>query len=188
MDEALIQVRSEPQRYVLLFQDEVTFYRQPSQGWLWSHLGRQQPQMRYACGNNTRMRVVGYLNAKTGAVHAEEMPEVSAKRLARSVAHISSWYPQAETIYLVWDNWPNHKSPQVLEAIRKQPRVRLLWLPTYAPWLNAIEKLWRWLKQLVVHAHPWCDDFAQFRANVLAPLRDLASGSQAILQYVGMST
>lgn len=181
-------VRSTPEKNVLLFEDEVTLYRQPSQGWLWSYLGRQQPRMRYANGNNTKMRVVGYLNAISGAVHAEEMPEVSTRRLAHSVAQISAWYPQAENIYLVWDNWPNHASRLVLEALRKQPRVHILWLPTYAPWLNAIEKVWRWLKQRVVHAHPWCDDFRQFRDTVMSSLNQFVNGSEEILQYTGLST
>jgi hypothetical protein len=66
---------------------------------------------------------------------------VTVERLARSVARLSQWYAEAETIYLVWDNWPNHAHPKVLETLSQQPRLRVLWLPTYAPWLNASEKL-----------------------------------------------
>lgn len=145
-----------------------------------------QPRVKYANRENTRMRIVGYLNATTGTVHAEDMPEVTAARLAQSVSHLSDWYPDAETIYLVWDNWPNHDSKEVRKALDRQPRVQVLWLPTYSPWLNAIEKLWKWLRQTVVHAHPWCDDFRQFRQNLMAPLQNLAFGSQDILRYVGL--
>jgi transposase len=142
--------------------------------------------MRYSHRSNTRMRVVGYLNAVSGAVHSEEMSRVTVDRLARSVSNLSRWYPQAETIYLVWDNWPNHAHSKVIESLQKQKRVKVIWLPTYSPWLNSIEKLWRWVRQRVSHAHPWCDDFREFRQQIRAELDALAHGSQSLLQYTGL--
>lgn len=173
---------------MLLYEDEGTFYRQPSQGWLWSWMGRRQPRMRYSHRSNRRMRVVGYLNAVSGAVHSAEMSTVTVRGLGRNVSGISSWYPTAEKIYLAWDNWPNHGHPQVAGALVKQPRVEVLWLPTYAPWLNPMEKGWRWTRQRVTHAHPWSDDFREFRQQVSMELGRLANGSQELLRYVGLST
>lgn len=173
---------------MLLFQDEVTFYRQPSQGWLWSHMGRRQPRMRYSNRANTRMRVVGYLNASTGAVHAEDMSAVTVARLARSVSRISARHPDAEKIYLVWDNWPNHAHERVQQALAAQKRLEVLWLPTYAPWLNPIEKFWRRTRQRVSHAHPWCDDFPEFRRQVREELDTCSTGSEELLKYVGLCT
>ena len=186
LDEALSEVRKHPEHLVLLYQDECMFYRQPSTGWLWSWMGRMQPKMPYASKNNTRMRVVGYLNATTGAVHSEEMRAVTSKNLAKSVSKISHWHPDAKTIYLAWDNWPNHKSRAVVEALVKQPRIKLLPLPTYSPWLNPIEKVWRWVRQRVTHAHPWCDHFQEFRAHARDELPPLAFGTTEILRYVGL--
>jgi len=181
------QVAAEPDRRVLLFQDEGTFYRQPTQAWIWSSLGRRQPRMPYSHRSNTRLRMVAYLNAHTAAIHSEDMSRVSADRLARSVARISQWYPAAETIYLVWDNWPIHAHPKVLEALRKQPRVEILWLPTYAPWLNHMEKGWRWGRQRVAHAHPWSDNFLEFRQQVRDEYALLATPSEEFRRYVGLS-
>ncbi len=48
--------------------------------------------------------------------------------------------PQAQRIYLVLDNWSIHSHPEVLAALQHLPRLELAWLPTYAPWLNPIEK------------------------------------------------
>lgn len=165
----------------------MTFYRQPSQGWLWAYFGRRQPKMPYSHRANTRMRIVGYLNATSGAVHGEDMSTVSARRLARSVAQLSQWYPRAEKIYLVWDNWPVHRHRLVEKALAAQNRVEVLWLPTYAPWLNAIEKLWRWMRQRLIHAHPWCDDFVLYRDRVRDELARLSEGSKELLTYTGLS-
>ena len=181
-------MRETPGEVVLLYQDECSIYRQPSQGYLWASMGRRQPKMRYASRANTLMRIVGFLDATTGAMHAWDMKEVTSAHLAECVSQLSKKYPDARRIYLVWDNWPNHKSALVREALEAQPRVSVLWLPTYAPWLNPIEKAWRLLKQHVVHAHPWCDDFLQLRGTVRRKLADLADGSLELLQYVGLST
>lgn len=185
LDKALKEVQENPDRYVLLFSDEGTFYRQPSQAWLWAHLGRRQPRMQYSHRSNTRMRVLAYLDATNGAVNSEDMNRVTVKHLARSVSQLSQWYPWAEKIYLVWDNWPNHTHPKVTEAFGKQPRVQVLWLPTYSPWLNPTEKLWRWTKQRITHAHPWCDNFVEFRQQVRQQLSLLSQGSEELLRYAG---
>jgi len=150
-------------------------------------MGRKQPKMSYASRNNTRMRVVGYLNATSGDLHTAEMQSVTAKCLASNVEQISSWYPDAEKIYVAWDNWPNHYSKPVRNAIEEQERVEVLPLPTYSPWLNPIEKVWRRTRQRVTHAHPWCDDFRLFRKHVRAELDSLAAGTREILRYVGLS-
>ncbi len=143
--------------------------------------------MRYASKHNTSMRLVGFLNAVTGAVHCHDMKSVTAKRLIESLRQIPHWYPDAERIYLVWDNWPNHRLPAVLKALDRLPQVEVLFLPTYSPWLNPIEKLWRWLYQTVIHAHRWSGDFLHFRHRVMEALQEHTGGSASLLQYVGLS-
>ena len=183
-----MRTRAEPSRYVLLYQDEGTFYRQPSQAWLWASLGRQQPRMPFSHRSNTRLREIGYLDAFTGAVRAQDTSSVTVERLARSVSKISDWYPNAQTIYLVWDNWPVHDHPKVMAALARQKRIHLLKLPTYSPWLNPIEKLWRWVRQHVSHAHPWCDDFQTFRDALGAAFQHTSAGLPEVLCYVGLSS
>lgn len=170
----------------MLFTDETAFYRQPSQGWLWGKRGRAQPKMRYASGSNTVMRVLGLLDAAEGRVQAWDFASITAKEVAGCFGKIESLYPEAERIYLVMDNWPPHLASQVKEAIRRQQRVKPLFLPTYAPWLNNIEKLWRFVRQHVSHAHPWCDDFKLFREQVLGAFQKLSQGSPEIRRYCGL--
>jgi hypothetical protein len=185
--QALKEAQENPKDTVLLFQDEASFYRQPSQGWLWASLSRQQPKMRYSHRSNTLMRLVGFLDAATGKVLAWDCPRVSVGRLAQYIRQVSRAYPEAKRIYLVWDNWPNHWHPVVLQAVQEDPRLVVLPLPTYAPWLSAIEKLWRLLRQEVTHAHPWCDDFHQFRRTIMDKLAEFSTGSQRLLHYCGLS-
>lgn len=180
-------MRAQPERFVLLYEDELSVYRQPTQGYLWSAMGRRQPTMRYASKYNNLMRIVGYFNATTGAVHAHNMQSVTVDRLVASIRQIPTWYPEAECIYLVWDNWQNHRLPKIRKALALIPRLKVLYLPTYAPWLNPIEKVWRWLRQTTIHAHRWSNNFNDLRAEVMDALGQHAHGSKALLQYAGMS-
>lgn len=172
----------------MLFEDEASFYRQPSQGWLWSSMGRRQPRMRYSNRANVRMRVVGFLNAVTGKVHSSDFSSVTVSRLRECLASVRRCYQRARKIYIAWDNWPNHLHPALLAFLREHPQISIVLLPTYAPWLNAIEKLWRLVRQDVTHAHPWCDDFTTFRAVIRDKLAQYSLGSAQLLRYVGLST
>ncbi len=69
--------------------------------------------------------------------------------------------------------------------------IRLVPLPTYASWLNPIEKLWRWLRQDVVHLHPWANDLPALYHAADAFLARFAHDDRAgrdLLRYVGLQT
>jgi transposase len=170
---------------VLLFTDEVSFYRQPTQAWLWHHMGRAQPRLPYSHRANTLMRVIGVLDAMSGRLQAWDYSHTTAVRLGKCWSSAISSYPQAKKIYLVMDNWPVHFHKDALGPLLADPRVEVLPLPTYAPWLNNIEKLWRWVKARVTHAHPWSEDFTLFKENIRAELQR-ASRLPELRRYCGL--
>jgi transposase len=49
-------------------------------------------------------------------------------------------------VIVVWDGGSNHKGPLIREFLRRNRRLRLERLPSYAPELNPVEMLWSWLK------------------------------------------
>jgi hypothetical protein len=182
----LSEARASDGSVVLLFTDEVSFYRQPSQASLLFVRGRRQPQLRYSHRSNTCMRVAGFLDAVSGRVLARDASKLSAAWLGRRWKEVGEAYPEAKRIYLVMDNWPVHQHPKALAAAERDPRLKLLFLPTYAPWLNPIEKLWRLAKQTTTHAHPWCDDFKTFKEQVRRILAEPTSEPHTLLRYVGL--
>ena len=88
--------------------------------------------------------------------------------------------------YVIQDNWNIHTPPDVLTALTGYPRITPVWLPPYAPWLNPIEKLWRWLRQDVLKLHRWGEDWPQVKQRVHDFLDHFAQGSTALLRYVGL--
>jgi transposase len=56
------------------------------------------------------------------------------------------------TIYVAWDNADTHADDEVEAVVRAAARrLVLLYLPTYSPWLNPIEMLWRQFRREVTH-------------------------------------
>lgn len=177
---------TQPGQVVLLFQDEMTYHRRADLRPTWQGAGRPGRHVHQA-GTNTQARLTAVLDAVTGRVLFRQRAKINKEALAAFYAQVGQAYPQAQRIYLVQDNWPTHKSPTVLAAAHTH-RLSVLFLPTYASWLNPIEKLWRWLRQAVVHSHPLSHDFKHLRRQVAAFLNQFAHGSLALLHYVGLLT
>jgi hypothetical protein len=174
-----------PDEVVCLFMDEVTYYRQPSLAPAYHSRGHTQPRAYPVAQYNTQTRLVACLNALTGQVDYMQRSRIGKEELPRFYAQIRCAYPQAQVIYLVQDNWPVHKLTEVLQALAEQ-RLTPVFLPTYASWLNPIEKLWRWLRQDILHLHRLAHDLDFLRLQVTNFLDQFRSGSLTLLHYVGL--
>lgn len=174
-----------PEAVVLLFADELTYYQYASKAPDWHPQGKSQPKARQHPGVNKKRRIAAALNALTGQVTYMQRTVVGQPALISFYRKVRMTYPQAKKIYLVEDNWPVHQEPAVLQAAIDQ-QLALLFLPTYASWLNPIEKLWRWLKQDIIHLHRYQTDLIHLRDLVNEFLDQFAQGSRQLLHYVGI--
>lgn len=84
------------------------------------------------------------LNALTGRVSYRQAYKIDRRQLIRFLRQVARDYPDTERTYIVLDNWPVHLQNDVMAALEEEElsRIQLMFLPTYAPWLNPIEKLW----------------------------------------------
>jgi len=69
----------------------------------------------------------------------------------------------------VQDNWSIHTHPDVCAVLESLPQIEPVWLPAYAPRLNPIEKLWRWLRADVLTLHRLTDDWDALHARHRRP-------------------
>ena len=99
---------------------------------------------------------------------------------------LAAAYPKAGRLYVVQDNWSIHTRDDVLAALQRWPQVRPVWRPTYAPWPNPIEKVWRWPRRDVLKMHRQADNWAALQTRVHGFLDQFAGGSQRLLEYVGL--
>jgi transposase len=183
----LREAAAAPDEIVALFLDEMGYTRWPEPAPDWSPLAPAPRPLAERAGSKQQLwRVIGALNALTGQVDMRDNYIVGREQVSAFYRQLDQRYADAQHVYLILDNWSIHSHPDVLATLETLPRLEPVWLPTYAPWLNPIEKLWRWLKQDVLKQHRLAADWHALRQRVTSFLEQFATGSDALLQYVGL--
>ncbi len=78
-------------------------------------------------------------------------------------------------------------SPLVQETLEaRHSKIKLLFLPTYAPWTNPMEKVWLRFKQEVAHMHPHWFLWKPWRERIDAWLASVRQGSERMLRSTGV--
>jgi hypothetical protein len=185
---ACLRVASQSQEEVaLVFLDEFGYERWGDAAPVWSPLAPAPREEAERAGpNNQQWRVIGALNALTGRVDYLENYLVGRRQVIQFYRKLDAAYSTVKRLYVVQDNWSIHQHPDVVAALTGLPRIEPVWLPTYAPWLNPIEKLWRWLRQDQLYVHRLAHDWPLLRQRVNGFLDQFAGGSSALLRYVGL--
>lgn len=183
----LHQVRSDPHRFVAVFLDETGFARWPDPASDWMPAAPEPPRdADRQKSKNGLWRLIGAMNAWSGRLSFLDAYIVGRQKVLEMYDVLNRQYRRAERIYVIQDNWSIHRHDDVLSALPQWPRIEPVWLPTYAPWLNPIEKLWRWLKQDVLKLHRHAHSWTELKAQVRTFLGQFQSGSQKLLDYVGL--
>lgn len=176
-----------PEAVGVIFLDEMGYQRWPEPGREWVPTAPAPLPVADRAGAPNRLwRLVGGLNAMTGQVDYLDNSSVGRERVSAFYRHLEAAYPDAARIYVVPDTWSIHRHDDVLAVLATLPRSEPVWLPTYAPWLNPIEKLWGWLRADVLTGHRLAGDWPALRGRVNGFLDQFARGSPALSHYVGL--
>jgi transposase len=183
LEMVLWEARRYPGSVVAVFLDQMGFTRWPDPGPDW---GSEPPVADRRGAKQGLWRLMGALNPFTGQVHYLDNYIIGREKVIACYKKLVAAYPHAQRLYAIQDNWSIHKHPDVVEALKAWPQIEPVWLPTYAPWLNPIEKLWRCLRQEVLKLHRGAEDWKALRQRVRSFLDQFKDGSQRLLQYVGL--
>ena len=136
------------------YADEFNISWHPTLRAMWSPKGQQvmiptpmQPTRRYG---------LGAVNWHTGESLVITRPHKRRREVAELLQALLAHRPDT-TVYVAWDNASTHEDEEIEAVLRGAAgRLVLLYLPTYRPWLNPIEMLWRQFRREVTH----CELFA----------------------------
>lgn len=134
---------------VFYYADEFNVSWLPTLRAMWSPKGQQvmiptpgQPKAHYGLG------AVNYHSGETVVIIRRRKRRLEVAELLQTLVDKHS----TETIYVAWDNASTHQDDEVEAVLRAAAgRLVLLYLPTYSPWLNPIEMLWRHFRREVTH-------------------------------------
>lgn len=116
---------------------------------MWSPKGQQvmiptpgQPKSHYG---------LGAVNYHTGETVVLIRKHKRRQEMAELLQALLEKHPTG-TVFVAWDNFVAHQDGEVEAVLRSAAgRLVLLYLPTYSPWLNPIEMLWRHFRREVTH-------------------------------------
>jgi transposase len=183
----LWEAAARPDEVAALFLDEMGYTRWPAPAPEWGPVAPAPRPLADRRGSKQQLwRVIGALNAHTGQVDYLDNYIIGREKVSAFYRHLDRGYADLRHVYLIQDNWSIHSHPDVVATLDDLPRFEAVWLPTYAPWLNPIEKLWRWLKEDVLKQHRLADHWRALRQRVRTFLDQFATGATDLLRYVGL--
>jgi transposase len=149
---------------VFYYADEFNVSWLPTLKALWSPKGQQI--MISTPGQPTKRYGLGAVNYHTGETVVLIERHKRRREIAKLLQALVDKHPTG-SIYVAWDNADTHEDDEVEAVVRAAAgRLVLLYLPTYSPWLNPIEMLWRHYRREVTH----CELFESIQALVGATL------------------
>jgi len=111
-------------------------------------------------------------DVKTGKVIGKTQRRHRAIEFRKFLDHVDAAVPADLDVHLIMDNYSTHKAPIIKAWLAKRPRYHVHFTPTYASWLNQVE---RWFAGL---------EAKQLRRGVHTSVRMLEA---AITAYIDAS-
>ena len=118
-----------------------------------------------------RLNLHGAINAETYEMTVIESATVDADSTIQLLTMLENKYTIATAIFVILDNAKYHYSRQVQEFL-KGSRIKLVFLPSYSPNLNLIERVWKFFKKKVLY-NAYYENIAGFREACIQFFRNI---------------
>jgi transposase len=154
-----------PGNETAVFQDEVDVHLNPKIGSCWMPRGRQAEVV--TPGTNVKRHLAGSLVYRTGRLLVS--PPGTRRNAELFVGHLDDLRRRLRryrVVHVFCDNASFHRSRLVRQYLKRWGhRLRLHYLPTYAPETNPIERVWWRLHETITRNHR-CPTMASLLAEV----------------------
>jgi putative transposase len=115
-------------------------------------------------GQTNKHYGLGAVNYHTGETVLLVRRHKRRREIAELLQALVDKHPN-QAVYVAWDNASTHADDEIEAVVRGAAgRLVLLYLPTYSPWLNPLEMLWRHFRREVTH----CELFESIQALIKA--------------------
>ena len=149
---------------VFLFGDGMHLIHQNIPGLCWGD-PKDPPVLKTNTGRQ-RLNILGAYNPDTHSfVPLTGEENCNAEKVIEYFNVIIKSYRKAPSIVLILDNAKYFKAKIVSEWLEDHPKLKVEFLPPYAPNLNLIERFWRFVKEHLVK-NTYYKKYKTFRAKV----------------------
>ena len=113
-----------------------------------------------------RVNLNGAVNAKDPTeVYALPSESVNAQSTIELLERILDKNPDKKVIYTISDNARYYRSRVLQEWLENHPKIVWIWLPTYSPNLNLIERLWGFMQRKILNGF-YYDTYSKFQQAI----------------------
>ena len=168
--------------FVQLFVDGAHLHHQLIPTLCWGD--PQDPPVLQTNTGRQRLNILGAYNAETcDFIHLTEEANWDSSQVIRFLEKLLHRYHHCHSILLHLDNAPYFHSQKVRQWLESHPQIILCPLPPYAPNLNLIERLWRFIKGHLVR-NRYYEKYKTFRAQAFRLLNHVSDFESEIKQLI----
>ena len=131
-----------------------------------------------------RLNLHGALNIETGEVTIIESETVNSDSTIELLETLEQKYFLSNKLHIILDNARYHYSKEVAEYLETTDKINLVFLPSYSPELNLIERVWKYFKKLVLY-NKYYENLDAFRAASINFLLDIRDGKHCLRSLLG---
>lgn len=144
----------------------------------------QEKQVKTNTGRG-RLNINGALNLETLNITTHFSETINAEETMNLFDKIQLQYTDKTTIYLIIDNATYYKNKDV-KAYLADPdcRIKLIFLPSYSPNLNFIERLWKYMKKYIIGVK-YREKFKQFEDDIHHFFDNIDQHDEKLRQFIG---
>lgn len=140
-----------------------------SYGWILK--GKKNDKFIKTNTGRSRLNLNGALNLKNHQAVVLKEKTINHKATIKLFKKLLKKHPKGK-IHLILDNASHHHHHTLKPFLKKHRRLKTVFLPTYSPNLNLIERLWRFFHQKVTN-NRYFETFEEFRETTVKFFKNL---------------
>lgn len=140
----------------------------PSYGWILK--GNKNDKIIKTNTGRERLNLAGALNLNSKEAVVLSEKTINKEVTIKLIKKLQKLQPHGK-IYMILDNASYYHANLVKNYVKRK-RVKLIFLPSYSPNLNIIERLWKFFHQKITYNH-YFPKFKQFKKETLKFFRNL---------------
>lgn len=121
----------------------------------------------------TRLHIMGAVRLENMDIRTHEYSTIGGEQVLEFLKSLEE-SSKASKIYVIADNGSANKNKLIQEYL-KTSKIQIIYLPPYSPNLNAIERLWKMMREAVVY-NKFYEKFAEFAQEIRKFFTEKISG------------
>jgi transposase len=152
----------------------------PAYGWIRKGEARELPSNH----GRTNININGALRWPDRTLVWQPAEKITSAAMIKLFDRLQADHPTSTAIRVIIDNARYNHSTEIRDYLaRPGCRIELIYLPSYAPNLNLIERLWRFVKKQALW-NRYYPTFAEFRTAVIGLLDNIAGYHSEIASLI----